>query len=356
MSHQKKDRLFPVVMTLLALGILACAAYLAYHYWYEPWRIGQDNARYAALYRPATAEPTAAPTVEPSPTAVPTPTVAPTASLSPTATPSSAPTAEPSPTPAVSPEPSMAVASDATLPPTLPPDSSDVVHDIHLQEADEETLVMAALTPPPPQDSFLPLLGLNPETVGFLEVGEHISLPVAQKVNDNDYYLTHNFEGEESDAGCLFLDGSNWLFPRDDVLYIYGHNMKNGTMFGHLTDSSVRSALIKDTPAVFDTIYENGLYVPFACFALTADTSDAHYFEMRAFAYTESSFNDFVSVLKKRSLLDIPVDVRYGDQLLLLITCNYSIDDGRYVLALRRLREGETAEDAVNMVSQCRTK
>lgn len=181
-------------------------------------------------------------------------------------------------------------------------------------------------------------------------MGGDIALPVVQRKNDNEYYLAHDFEGDESSAGCLFLDGANRLFPRDDCLYVYGHNMKNGEMFGRLTAMSTSSGLIANSPAYFDTIYENGVYVPFACVALTADQSDNDYFELRNFAFDESSFGEFITELKSRSLVSVPVDVEYGDGLLMLVTCNYSIDDGRFAVAFRRIRDDESLEDVMYLV------
>ncbi len=58
----------------------------------------------------------------------------------------------------------------------------------------------------------------NADTVGYLDIEKTISLPVVQRENDNEYYLTHNFDGEESQEGTLFLDGANRLVPEDDCL------------------------------------------------------------------------------------------------------------------------------------------
>jgi sortase B len=172
--------------------------------------------------------------------------------------------------------------------------------------------VYAFSTPPPIQDSFSALIALNPETVGYLTIGDMISLPVAQRENDNEFYLTHDFEGGESQAGSLFLDGVNRLELSDKLLIVYGHNMKNGTMFGKLPDYEFTSVLKKNAIVSFNTIYEDRKYVPFACFALTADQSDPSYMELRKFQFTQAQFDDYVAALKKRSLLDISVDVQYA--------------------------------------------
>ena len=64
-------------------------------------------------------------------------------------------------------------------------------------------------TEPPPQESFAELLRYNPDTVGYLSIGEIVDLPVVQRENDNEYYLTHAYSGEEAREGALFLDGAN---------------------------------------------------------------------------------------------------------------------------------------------------
>lgn len=295
-----------IIIIYCAALIIACAAYLIYNYVILPRQISEENRTYAEMYVPE-------------------------------ATTQSVPEAEATPQPILD--------AEATLPP-----SYASVDDVQLGTASPDTLIYAASTLPPVQESFGDLLSFNPETAAFLRMGDDVALPVVQREGDNEYYLTHSFDGDESSAGCLFIDGSNWLYPRDDCLYVYGHNMKNGGMFGHLANMSTVSGLIQNSPAYFDTIYENGVYVPFACFTLSADDSENEYFKLRRFTFTEESFAEYVSQLKKRSILSIPIDAVYGDKLLILVTCNYSINDGRFAVAFRQLRENETIEGAMRLV------
>jgi sortase B len=306
---RKKDWLSALLIAACVLAILACSSYLLYNYLYLPRKIHAQNQRYAELYAPSQ-------------------------------TPSAAPDNIPTPAPSNSPEPEP-TAAIAAIPASPEPSTDCEPLDIALGTPGPDTVVLTVPPPPPSQQSFADLLTLNSETVGFLRSGD-IALPVVQRLNDNFFYLDHDFEGNESAAGCLFLDGVNRLYPGDQCLYVYGHNMKNGSMFGKLTNFC-RVDFLKQNPIVrFDTIYRDGEYVPFACFTLAADQSSADYFNLRSFVFTEESFNEYVAALKARSLIMIPVDVKYGDELLVLVTCNYSIDDGRFVVACRRLRDGET--------------
>lgn len=346
MFKKSDNRIFYSLIALCAIGILLCLIYLAYNYWYLPRQIQERNEQYVSLYD-AGASPSPEITSEPTPQSTPEPTAEPTPEPTPDPTPEA--TAEPTMEPTTEPtrEPSPSPAAVATVEP-----QGTIASDFAFGTPDPETLVIAAMTPPPIQSRFEPLLSLNPETVAFLTVGENIALPVVQRENDNEFYLDHDFEGAVNNAGCLFLDGANWLYPRDECLYVYGHNMKNGAMFGHLSDTMFRSVLIDDTPVAFDTLYESGLYVPFSCFAMPAEESEIGYMQLRHFDFDEESFDSFVTELRESSLFDIPVDVQYGDELLMLVTCNYSSDNSRFILALRRMRDGETADGMKELVSQ----
>ncbi len=200
-------------------------------------------------------------------------------------------------------------------------------------------------TVPPIQDSFSQLLELNSDTIGYLSVGDIVSLPVVWRENDNSTYLDHNFSGEIAPEGALFLDGSNRI-TTDNCLMIYGHNMQSGTMFGqlHLFGSA---STVRNCPLItFDTIYENGIYAPFAAFRVSADE------DVRKFIMDESEFNAYVASMRSKSLFTVPLDVSYGDRLLLLVTCDYDTDNGRFILACRSLRSGENSESVAAVIKQ----
>ena len=225
------------------------------------------------------------------------------------------------------------------------------VDDVPLSAADSNTLLLTLPTAPPVQDSFSALLAENPETVGFLRIGSIVSLPVVQRENDNNHYLSHTFSGDESAEGALFLDGLNRLVPEDDCLIVYGHNMHNGTMFGNLRMYLNRDYFRASDLVSFDTIYENRQYVPFAAFNASMSPDSSAYFDVRQFVFDETSFDTFVLKLQSRSEFDVPLDIQYGDHLLLLVTCDYTQNDGRFILALRALRDGETAAEMRSLIA-----
>ena len=362
-SVKKRSKAQKLITATICIPLmLACIVYII------GWELNrnhikQQNQSFSALYTGAatpgasfgpaeSALPSPSPTARPeteaettSASASPAAAETTSASASPAAVPeTTAPAASVTPTvqPTATPRPTFEAALDATRKPVPTPDA--------------DTIVYAAETPPPVQESFNALLELNPETVGFLTIGERISLPVVQKKNDNEYYLNHSFDGHESDAGTLFLDGSNLLTPEDAALIIYGHNMRNGTMFQPLVHYEEMDFL-KEHPLVrFDTIYENRSYIPFAAFTATLDTYSDHYLDVRQFMFTQSSFERYIERIQKLSLYDSPVDVAYGDNVLLLVTCEYLHDNGRFIVALREVRPEETEEQAIELVKQTKLK
>ena len=368
---------------VLSLTILGLSAYVGW--WYiNRNRVQGDERRYADLYEgrddaltiTVTAIPTAQPTPEITaiPTAEPTPesTAAPTPKPTPesTAIPEAELTAEPTPkatvepTAAITPEPTPIITEaptpvvteaptpEPTVPPTPVPSPTPtaapfgadmpLVEDELIPTPGADTKVYALPTAPPVQPGFSKLLAVNPETVGFLEIDGMLSLPVAQRENDNEFYLSHNFEGAEAQEGTLFMDGLNRLVPEDDCLIVYGHNMKNRTMFGKLDQFEDLAYLRQHSVIHFDTLYENRSYVAFAAFTASMEPGNRRYFDVRQFIFDDVEFDKFVLKLQSRSMFRIPVDVRYGDRLLLLVTCDYTNTEGRFILALRQVRDDET--------------
>jgi sortase B len=188
-------------------------------------------------------------------------------------------------------------------------------------------------------------LSLNPDTIGFLQVEDIPRLPVVHRANDNQYYLDHSFDNHESIGGTLFLDGSNLLVPEDASLIIYGHNMRNGTMFRPLINYE-NIDFLKENPLVqFDTIYLNNCYASFAVVTVSANADSDRYVNIRQFMFDEASWDQYIADMRALSVHSIPIDVSYGDRVLLLVTCEYTHNNGRFVVALRAQRENETMDE-----------
>ena len=200
----------------------------------------------------------------------------------------------------------------------------------------------------------------NEDFVGWLKAGESIDLPVVQ--SDNTYYLDHGFTGEEDKNGTLFLNMNNQLLPADDVLLIHGHNMKDGSMFGTLSDFERYDYACEHPVVMFQTIYDEQpvYYAPVSVFNASMLPDHSSYFDITQIVFPDdeeqaprdsatfrqsSAFKAYLEDLREVSIWNSPVDMNVDDQLLMLITCSYDLEDGRLMVVCRRLREGDTPED-----------
>lgn len=191
------------------------------------------------------------------------------------------------------------------------------------------------------------LLDRNPDTVGWLDIDKTINCPVVYR--DNTYYLDHDFDGGQSASGTLFLDENAPLTAGTQNLLIHGHSMYDGSMFGLLTHYRTLSFLTKHPLINFTTLWEKETYAVFAVLMVSSDAQDANYFNYFSHPAFESyaAFDDYVQTLRRRSMFDIPVDVRPTDALLTLSTC---MDEDRLVLVARLLRANEARDALVSAV------
>lgn len=192
------------------------------------------------------------------------------------------------------------------------------------------------------------LYGRNSDLVGWVEIPGVVSAPVVYR--DNSYYLTHDFYGRESTAGALFLDVNHPLAENTQNLLIYGHNMHDGTMFGHFRRYQ-RTAYWQENCLVrLSTLYTQEIYVIFAVMTVSTDPASPQYvnFAGHPTFRTVREFDAYMEEVQAHTLYPWKVDVNASDALLTLATC---LDEERVVLLARRLREGESVEDVAAIMA-----
>ena len=214
-------------------------------------------------------------------------------------------------------------------------------------QADFETLEQQILPAPADTaagadntDRFAAITAMNPDFIGWISIEDTgVSFPVMYSPDRPDFYLRHNFSGEYSDSGTPYLDAACTLTDRQrsNNLIIYGHNMKTGTVFGSLTGYKEASYYDEHPLIQFDTLYGDGSYEVFAAFPIDIDTASTEFPYNTYIDMDEQQFNDFISQVKSRSTVDSGITPVYGDQLLTLSTCEYSVGDGRFVVCARKV-------------------
>ena len=161
---------------------------------------------------------------------------------------------------------------------------------------------------------------MNTDVVGWLKVNEtNIDYPVVQS-SDNNYYLNHNIYNEEDKNGWIFMDYRNNNYELDTNTIIFGHTMYySGVMFGTLSNTYKKSWYSNpdNLTITFDTIYERNQYQIFSIYKVPKTTDYlTTYFE------NDDEFNDFINLIKGRSIEDFGVEVNPGDKILTLSTCS----------------------------------
>lgn len=203
--------------------------------------------------------------------------------------------------------------------------------------------------------NFASLIGKNSDTVGWLYVpGTQVNNPVVQ--SDNEKYLTTDFEGTKNRHGALFVDENCTIAPGklSSNTVIYGHHMRDGTMFGELkkyrTDQSNGLEFYKENPIIeFTTIYQTKA-TKWKIFAVFVSNADAQQDNGYVFRYWQNSFvtdrehAQFIYECQRRSMINAPVDVTPDDFIITLSTCVYDFSDARLVVMARLLRNGESEE------------
>lgn len=178
----------------------------------------------------------------------------------------------------------------------------------------------------------------NNDLVGWLSIdGMNIDYPVMQN-EDDEYYLHRDFYGQESKYGCLYVRNRADLEDGDNVI-IYGHNMKDGAMFGDL-DLYLKEDFYEEHSIIeFDTLYEERIYEIVAVFRSQVYAADDDVFKYYKFyeAETQEEFEDFYKNIKELSVYDTGVEAQYGDAFITLSTCAYHVTDGRLVIVAKQI-------------------
>ena len=154
----------------------------------------------------------------------------------------------------------------------------------------------------------------NSDTVGYLVVKNTSIKYVVVKGNNNSFYLDHNFNKEKNVAGWIFMDYKNTNLKEDKNTVIYGHNMKDGSMFGTL-----KNTLKSEWPnnkIIYITEKETLKYEVFSTYIV----NEEEYYIQTNFNSLED-YDMFLNKIKSRSNKNYKVNVTSEDNILTLSSC-----------------------------------
>lgn len=200
-------------------------------------------------------------------------------------------------------------ASQYTAPQSVPADDS----------APQEEL-------PPITVDFNTLLQTNPDVVGWLYCeGTTINYPVLQG-EDNDQYLYHMLDGSYNSSGSLFLDYQCSADFTDLKSIIYGHNMKNGSMFASLRN--YRDAdYYQEHPAMW-------LFTPAATYRIDLLAGFVAADDDRLYSYMAdtNTLHTYLSMAMSKSTFESELSWSSVERLIVLSTCTYEYENARYLV------------------------
>ena len=184
------------------------------------------------------------------------------------------------------------------------------------------------------------LYNMYPDVVGWIRVeGTPIDYPVMQDRTGGEYYLKHNFEGKEDAKGAPFVDADTVIEPLDKNVVIYGHN--DGSQFGDL-DLYLDEKFYRNHKTItFDTIYETGTYEIVAVVRTKVKEggeSGFRYYWFHNYG-NRGEFQELLDFVQAESLYETEEHLSYGDSMIMLSTCEYTVDNGRLVIIAKRIGE-----------------
>ena len=163
---------------------------------------------------------------------------------------------------------------------------------------------------------------INSQTVAWITVpGADISYPVVQAADD-EYYLKHNFRGEEDLFGCIFLEHDIKKNFTDSHSILYGHNIEGNMMFANLNRYEQPEFLKKCPEIEITTPKRKFLY---KIFSVERASSQSPAFEY-GYKLSSPAYRRQLSILKNNSMYDTGVEPDERERMVTLITCNSRLD------------------------------
>ena len=177
----------------------------------------------------------------------------------------------------------------------------------------------------------------NGDVVAWLDFpGQQISYPVVQG-DDNSIYLKKSFSGSSSSSGAIFVDYRNEGLMKDGNTIIYGHNMRNGSMFGQLKKYQEQSHY-EEFP-FFDVYTREGAY---RCAIISAGRVRPYEESYRIVFSSDKDRADYISLVKKLQNYEIPA-----------VETDFSVEPAQYMKVLGSEGDGEGSAPPLVLLSTC---
>lgn len=165
---------------------------------------------------------------------------------------------------------------------------------------------------------FKKLKSENSDVVAYIKVNNtNIEYPIV-KTSNNNFYLNHSFDKSKNSRGWIFADYKNKFDNTDKNIVIYGHNMRDGSMFGSLKNILNEEWYNNTKNMNITFLTENGNYI-YKVFSIYKIESEDYY--IKTDFSTDNEYQKFLNIIKERSIKNFDVKVKASDKILTLSTC-----------------------------------
>ena len=206
--------------------------------------------------------------------------------------------------------------------------------------SDLQSMIDVAATPAPADDSepsnaakFAALKDQNSDFMGWISIeGTSLDFPVMYAPNNKDYYLKHDFKHQYSDYGVPYLDEKTTIGAnaQSNNLIVYGHNMKNGSMFGQLKKYG-KEDFYKEHPCFYlytkDGVWQYDIF----SVRVVDELSDSY---TMTFASTDA-YRSYLDQAVRKSMYDTTATADVTDSIITLSTCTSKDTDRLIVQAVK---------------------
>lgn len=166
------------------------------------------------------------------------------------------------------------------------------------------------------------------DIVGWIRIeGTVVDYPVVQ-TDDLTYYLTHDATKTENVKGAIYLDRNCDPVSLSGNNILYGHHMKDGSMFATLVEYKDETFFENHPVIEFDTLEKTYEWEIFSVFI----TDPSYEYLQTAFSSSDQ-YLDFITTMQGKSLFETDILLGSSDDILILSTCTYEYDDARFVVA-----------------------
>ena len=206
---------------------------------------------------------------------------------------------------------------------------------IYAEEAKVDVPKVPAFPDLPDFEERLPLYqelkGINDHTVGWIYIeGTKVDNILMQNKEEKDFYIDKDFNKEYYYPGTLYISDISDIIKPTDVVIMYGHNMKNGTMFGTLKKFEDPKFLEKYDNIIIDSMEGRLEYEITHVMRIRVNVDGGDEFPYYTYSDfgSEEDYDAFIEQCNNHVLYDSGKTTEFGDRFVMLTTCEYTYDDG----------------------------